>query len=716
MTEIFRDTAVGVALRWITRNRVLLYPEEQPNFKIPELWQKMLDGEVEVESDGTVNGYQRGEKPVEQQSMFEAEHSGDATVAGSVADEENQLHTTNGQWLSSSSSSSSSSSDDEDEKRGRGYKSEEEDVGGASEDSAPYEAMRRASTHRSTTAGSVSLQHSRSREETMPYTQARLDVDREHSLERTHSQAVVPRLVKTRTKATKSNTAGSGGLPQFEPAIVVDWYSTDDQANPQNWRLRRRIGVSFIIWLYTFCVYMSSAIYLNSEQGVMETFGVDETNAALGLSIFVLGYGVGPLLFSPLPEIPAIGRNPVYAITMIFFVIFSLPASLAYGNLPGGYSSGNFGGFIMLRFLQGFFGSPCLASGAASLGDMFSLLHLPYALAGWVSAGFSAPALGPLLSGFAVPVKGWRWSMLEILWAAVPCTLVMLAFLPETSTPTILLRRARRLRRVTGSDRFRAPSELAAFNERGEEEEEEDAEGKPKKTARQKAVAVLVDALIKPIEITIKDPAVLFVQVYSAIVYGIYYSFFEAFPLVYPVAYGMSPGQVGLVFTCILVACALGIAMYCLYVYFVLNRRIERTGQFPPNEDRLIPAMIAAFGPTAGLFIFGWTAEYAPAVPWIAPTIGITLYGATVFVVLQCIFVYIPLSYPMYAASLFAANDFFRSALATGSVLFGRPLFMNLGIGRGTSLLGGLSTIGIVGIWLLYFYGARLRAMSKFAI
>jgi MFS transporter, DHA1 family, multidrug resistance protein len=87
-----------------------------------------------------------------------------------------------------------------------------------------------------------------------------------------------------------------------------------------------------------------------------------------------------------------------------------------------------------------------------------------------------------------------------------------------------------------------------------------------------------------------------------------------------------------------------------------------------------------------------------------------------VFVVMQCIFVYIPLSYAQYAASLFAANDFFRSALACGSVLFAKPLFGNLGVARGVSLLGGLSTIGIIGIWLLYFYGARLRAMSKFAM
>lgn len=83
---------------------------------------------------------------------------------------------------------------------------------------------------------------------------------------------------------------------------------------------------------------------------------------------------------------------------------------------------------------------------------------------------------------------------------------------------------------------------------------------------------------------------------------------------------------------------------------------------------------------------------------------------------MQCIFVYVPLSYPQYAASLFAGNDFFRSALACGSVLFGRPLFINLGIGKGVSVLGGLSTLGVIGMFTLYYTGAKLRARSKFAV
>jgi DHA1 family multidrug resistance protein-like MFS transporter len=59
---------------------------------------------------------------------------------------------------------------------------------------------------------------------------------------------------------------------------------------------------------------------------------------------------------------------------------------------------------------------------------------------------------------------------------------------------------------------------------------------------------------------------------------------------------------------------------------------------------------------------------------------------------------YVPMSYPTYAASLFAGNDFCRSGFAFGSVLFSRPLYINLGIGKGISLLGGLSVMGIVSL------------------
>ena len=85
--------------------------------------------------------------------------------------------------------------------------------------------------------------------------------------------------------------------------------------------------------------------------------------------------GIGPLLFSPISEIPIVGRNPPYLLTFGIFVLLCVPTALV----------DNFGGLLVLRFLQGFFGSPCLATGGASIGDIFSLLKLPYGLSLWAA-------------------------------------------------------------------------------------------------------------------------------------------------------------------------------------------------------------------------------------------------------------------------------------------------------------------------------------------
>ncbi|KAL2849283.1 major facilitator superfamily transporter [Aspergillus pseudodeflectus] len=465
--------------------------------------------------------------------------------------------------------------------------------------------------------------------------------------------------------------------------VVVDWYGSDDAENPQAWSQTKKSAVAFIIFIYTFIVYTGSAIYTSSSEDVVKVFGVSITATSLGLSLYVLGYGIGPLIFSPLSEIPSIGRSPIYCITMFLFVVVSIPLPMV----------DNLAGLLVLRFLQGFFGSPCLATGGATMQDLYSHLYLPFALSIWVTAAYCGPALGPLLSGFAVEKMGWRWSLWEILWGAAPVFVIMFVFLPETSAPTLLRKRAIRLRKLLGTQSLMSQSEIS----QGELE----------------PLALATEAIIKPLEISIKDPAVLFVQLYTAIVYSIYYSFFEVFPLVYPPIYGFTIGTIGLVFLCILVACFLGVAFYFGYLLYYLLPRLKQDRPMS-QESRLVPALIASFGPPVGLFLFGWTAN--KNIHWVVPTIGITIYAGSAFIVLQCVFVYVPMSYPMYAASLFAANDFFRSAMACGSVLYARPMFNNLGIGRGISLLGGLSTLGIIGIFLLYQYGSVLRTKSKFAV
>lgn len=55
------------------------------------------------------------------------------------------------------------------------------------------------------------------------------------------------------------------------------------------------------------------------------------------------------------------GRKPVYIVTLAIFAILQIPTAL----------STNIAGLLVLRFITGFFGSPALATGGASVADMY---------------------------------------------------------------------------------------------------------------------------------------------------------------------------------------------------------------------------------------------------------------------------------------------------------------------------------------------------------
>jgi hypothetical protein len=96
-----------------------------------------------------------------------------------------------------------------------------------------------------------------------------------------------------------------------------------------------------------------------------------------------------------------------------------------------------------------------------------------------------------------------------------------------------------------------------------------------------------------------------------------------------------------------------------------------------------------------------------------APTIGICLVMVGEYTIMQSIFLYLPFTYPQYAASLFAANDFARSFFAAGCIVFSGPMFKSLGVAKGVTLLGGLTVGCTAGLLVLYFYGAELRKRSN---
>lgn len=119
------------------------------------------------------------------------------------------------------------------------------------------------------------------------------------------------------------------------------------------------------------------------------------------------------------------------------------------------------------------------------------------------------PVLGPLISGF-ISVLSWRWAFWFALILA-GATLVPLILMPETFGPVILARRARKLRKQRNDPSIKAPLELETHDLRH----------------------VVVVLLTRPIRMLVVEPIVLFTCIYLAFGYGVFYMFFQAYPIIY---------------------------------------------------------------------------------------------------------------------------------------------------------------------------------------
>ncbi|KAF7116121.1 hypothetical protein CNMCM5793_004141 [Aspergillus hiratsukae] len=465
---------------------------------------------------------------------------------------------------------------------------------------------------------------------------------------------------------------------------VIGWGDAGDSENPQNWSMSKKILVSLLICLLTFSIYIGSAIYTPGIPGVAAQFGVSTEAAILGLTLFVVGYGLGPMIWAPISELPAVGRSPIYVATLVVFVFFQF--GVIYAK--------NFGMLLAFRFLTGFMGSPVLATGGASMGDMWSPRIRDYMIAVWASFAIAAPVLGPLMGGFAASTKGWTWTIWELLWVSGFSLVLIFFFLPETFAPNILSRRARRIRRITGDQRYASEAEI------------EIAQVAPRD--------VLFEAIVRSFVLCFLEPIVLLMNLYIALIYGILYIWFEAFPIVFEEKHGFNAGETGLAFLGILIgAVFIALPMYIYWKRRWQSKHLTPDGHLSP-EEHLPPACFGAVVLPISLFWFGWTGNFA-SVHWIVPIIAAMLFGIGGYLIFNSIFCYQAQAYPKYAASVLAGNDFLRSTFGGGFPLFATQMFHNLGVGWACTLLGCLTVVFAPYPSLLYVFGERIRMRSKYA-
>ncbi|KAF8000829.1 hypothetical protein HF325_004618 [Metschnikowia pulcherrima] len=226
-----------------------------------------------------------------------------------------------------------------------------------------------------------------------------------------------------------------------------------------------------------FTVALGSAIVTGDLEKPAKYFKVSQEVIILStVTVFVLGFGFGPLVFAPASE--EVGRKPIYAATL------GLLSSSSFHNI---------GTMLVCRLIDGLaFSAPmCLIGG--SLADIWDAKERGLAMAVFSAA----PFLGPV-------------DLLDILIVAGFFYVIFIAVVPETHHNTLLKKRSKFLRKTTGDDSYKALCELQVRSQ----------------------VEVFKTSMTRPF-LLLSEVIVFLITIYMSVCYGLLYMFFFAYPVVY---------------------------------------------------------------------------------------------------------------------------------------------------------------------------------------
>ncbi|KAF3407736.1 hypothetical protein DPV78_000229 [Talaromyces pinophilus] len=460
--------------------------------------------------------------------------------------------------------------------------------------------------------------------------------------------------------------------------IISSWNSHEHREHPYNlprWRIN---ATAVLLAMLAFLVPFSSAIMSPATGHIMEEFdSTSELLQAFVVSIFVLGNAFGPLVWAPLSEI--YGRLYIYHGTNIAFVALTVGCALA----P------SLSALIALRFLAGLFGGTVLANGGASIADMMPPSKRGLFMGLFILGPVMGPALGPICGGFLSTAKGWRWVFWLVAIVGGFVAIIMGLITRETYAPVLLHRKLDRVRQHKG-----LPDGGLSVNQ----------DTDTTVTWR----TILWRGIVRPMTLLVRSPISALCAIYMAIAYGILNLLITSISIVYQASYGWSTNISGLAFI------GLGCGTFCGTM--IISTTSDRYGasvaarngveQRKP-EYRLFLLPVGGLLLPAGLFIFGWTAQYT--VHWIVPMIGEALTGVGIMIIFMSTTLYLIDSYTIYAASALAANGFMRSIGGGLLPLAGLTMYSNLGVGWGNSVLAFIAlTIPPISL-VLQRYGENLR-------
>ncbi|EPS93446.1 hypothetical protein FOMPIDRAFT_1097867, partial [Fomitopsis schrenkii] len=323
----------------------------------------------------------------------------------------------------------------------------------------------------------------------------------------------------------------------------------DPKDDPQQFHIGRKWLITLTICNTSLCATFVSSVSAATDAGLQRTFHTIHEVTVLSLSLYVLGLSQGPLLFAPLSEL--YGHNIIYYGSYFLFWVFTWPVAF-----PPDIET-----FLVFRFLTGFSSSAFFSVAAGSISDIFHIEEVATPMGMYTLSPFVGPVLGPVVSGFIVQNADYRWAYWVSLIYEFITLVSLLLFVPETYVPVLLKRKAAKLRKETGDDKYWAPLDRHDKS----------------------LTESLLMSIYTPFKLILFDRMALSLNLWTALTLGILYLTFEAFPLIFGRQHGFNTQETGLAFLGMGVGLLIALATLGLWNCFDRRMAEKHGGKMPPE-------------------------------------------------------------------------------------------------------------------------------------
>ena len=152
--------------------------------------------------------------------------------------------------------------------------------------------------------------------------------------------------------------------------------------DPFKWPTHKKWFITVLMAMCTLTTTFCSSIWSSAIVVTSQEFDTSETVMLLGVSLFVLGFALGPLFWGPVSEL--VGRKIPLFSGFFIFAVLQIPIALSH----------NLAGVLICRLLAGCFGAAPIGLVSAAYADFWDPANRGTATALYSVAAYAGPTLG----------------------------------------------------------------------------------------------------------------------------------------------------------------------------------------------------------------------------------------------------------------------------------------------------------------------------------